>query len=263
MDAKYLSFCHDWFLDYTNRFRSLDPGLEKNIILKIGHTYRVCDNISRIAKSLGMEREDFALAEVLALFHDVGRFEQIEVFGSFNDRITVDHAKLGLKVLNRSGILSCLPKREKGLLCRAIWLHNKYEIPETESSDTILFSRLIRDADKLDILGIINEHFAERDLHPNSALDFGMKDEPGFSRDAVSDILQGKMVRIPSMKTMNDMLLMYLSWAFDIYFPVTLSCIEERGYLERLLSNLPGDPEILKVSDFIEANLARRKQIYL
>src|SRR5664280_1224018 len=165
MDAKYLSLCRDWFLDYTNRFQSLDPAVEKNIILKIGHTYRVCDNVSRIAKSLGMERCDLVMAEVLALFHDIGRFEQLKVFGSFNDRITVDHAKLGLKVLNNSRVLACLPRNERRLLCRSIWLHNKYEIPEKERLDTILFSRLIRDADKLDILGVINEHFECRDLH--------------------------------------------------------------------------------------------------
>ncbi len=156
-----------------------------------------------------------------------------------------------------------MPGSERRLLCRAIWLHNKYEIPEMERGDAVLFSRLIRDADKLDILGVINEHFKSRDLHPNKALDFGMKDEPGFSREAVSEILQGKMVRIPALRTMNDMRLMYLSWVFDIYFPVTLSCIEERGYLERMLSNLPADPEIFEVRNFIEAYLARRKQIYI
>jgi len=263
MDAKYVSLCRDWFLDYANRFQSLDPGVEKNIALKIGHTYRVCDNVCRIAKSLGMGRDDLALAEVLALFHDIGRFEQLKVFGSFDDRITVDHAKLGLKVLNSSGVFCDLARSERRLLCRAIWLHNKYEIPETERGDAVLFSRLIRDADKLDILGVINEHFECRDLHPNSALDFGMKDKPGFSREAVSEILQGKMVRIPVLETMNDMRLMYLSWVFDIYFPVTLSCIDGRGYLTRLLANLPVDPEIFKVRNFVEEYLARRKQIYI
>jgi len=38
--------------------------------------------------------------------------------------------------------------------------------------------------------------------------------QAGFSREAVSEILQGKMVRIPVLKTMNDMRLMYLSWVF-------------------------------------------------
>jgi putative nucleotidyltransferase with HDIG domain len=263
MDAKYVSLCRDWFRDYTESFRSLDPEIEKNIDLKIRHTYRVCDNVSRIAKSLGIEQGDLLLAEVLALFHDIGRFEQLKVFGSFNDRITVDHAKLGLKVLNSSGVFCDLARSERRLLCRAIWLHNKYEIPETERGDALLFSRLIRDADKMDILGVINEHFECRDLHPNSALDFGMLDKPGFSRQAVSEILQGKMVRIPVLETMNDMLLMYLSWVFDIYFPVTLSCIEERGYLARLLANLPDDREIFKVGNFIEEYLARRRQIHI
>ena len=263
MDAKYLSLCRDWFRDYSDSFRSLDPEVEKNIDLKIRHTYRVCDNVSRIAKSLGMKRDDLLLAEVLALFHDIGRFEQLKVFGSFNDRITVDHAKLGLKVLNSTGVFCDLARSERRLLCRAIWLHNKYEIPETERGDAFLFSRLIRDADKLDILGVINEHFECRALHPNSALDFGMKDKPGFSREAVSEILQGKMVKIPVLETMNDMLLMYLSWVFDIYFPVTLSCIDEKGYLTRLLSNLPDNQEILKVENFLEAYLTRRKQIYI
>jgi hypothetical protein len=263
MDAKYLSLCRDWFRDYSDSFRSSDPEIEKNIDLKIRHTYRACDNISRIGKSLGMEPDDLALAEVLALFHDIGRFEQLKVFGSFDDRITVDHARLGLKILTNSGVLEGLPRSERRLLYRAIWLHNKYEIPETERADTVLFCRLIRDADKLDILGVINEHFETRNLHPNSALDFGMKDEPGYAREAVSDILQGKMVRIPVLKTMNDMRLMYLSWAFDIYFPVTLSCIEERGYLDRLLHNLPANPEIFKVRNFINAYLSGRKQIYI
>jgi putative nucleotidyltransferase with HDIG domain len=263
MNAKYLSLCSDWFRDYSCSFRSLDPEIEKNIDLKIRHTYRVCDNVSRIAKSLGMERGDLLLAEVLALFHDIGRFEQLKVFGSFNDRITVDHAKLGLKVLNSSGVFCDLARSERRLLCRAIWLHNKYEIPETERGDAVLFSRLIRDADKLDILGVINEHFECRDLYPNSALDFGMLDKPGFSREAVSEILQGKMVTIPVLETMNDMLLMYLSWVFDIYFPATLSCIEERSYLARLLANLPNDPVIFKVRNFVEEYLARRRLIYI
>jgi len=263
MDAKYVSLCRDWFRDYSNSFRSLDPEIEKNIDLKIRHTFRVCNNVSRIAKSLGMEQEDLDLAEVLAIFHDIGRFEQLKVFGSFNDRITVDHAKLGLKVLNSSEVFCGFPKSERRLLCRAIWLHNKYEIPEKERSDAVLFSRLIRDADKLDILGVINEHFECRDLHPNSALDLGMKDKPGFSREAVSEILQGKMVRIPVLETMNDMRLMYLSWVFDIYFPVTLSCIDEKGYLTRLLSNLPDDPEIFKVRNFVEDYLAKRRQIHI
>jgi hypothetical protein len=47
----------------------------------------------------------------------MGRFEQLRNFGSYNnnDSITADHALLGLKVINRSGTLSSLSKRERSI----------------------------------------------------------------------------------------------------------------------------------------------------
>lgn len=261
--SDYLSSCHAWFNDYTRCFHSSDPKLEKNIDLKLKHTARVCDNISRIAKSLQLGQEDLALAEVLALLHDVGRFEQLKDYGSFDDRITTDHAALGLKVLNRAGILCSLPKNERRLIRRAIWLHNKYEIPETESPRCLLFSRLIRDADKLDILGLIVEHFETRSQNPNPALDFGLENCPGYSKEAILDILKGRMVKIAALKNQNDMRLMYLSWVFDIYFPVTLSCIEERGYLKKLVDCLPQDSEIVEAVDFIMDYLDWRGLVFI
>jgi hypothetical protein len=258
MDSKYLFFCHKWFEDYTCRFHCQDAEIEKNIILKLMHTYRVRENITMIAGSLGMKEEDVALLKALAILHDVGRFEQLWGFGSFNDNNTVDHAKLGLQVINRSGVLSCLPKRERNLIRKSIWHHNKYQIPVTEKTDVALFSKLIRDADKLDILGIIALHFETRGQHPNQALDFGLADELGLTEEVVSDILQGKMVRIAALKTLGDMRLMYSSWIFDINFPFTLGCIKERGYLERLLADLSMEPDIIPVRDFLQAYLEKR-----
>ncbi|MHB8118878.1 MAG: HD domain-containing protein [Methanothrix sp.] len=261
MNGKHLFFCHKWFEDYTSRFHCPDAEIETNIILKLAHTYRVCENITIIARSLGMKEEDLALAQALALFHDVGRFEQLRGFGSFNDSTTVDHALLGLKVINSSGVLSCLPKKERNLIRKSIWHHNKYQIPVTEKADVTLFSKLIRDADKLDILGIVAEHFETRDQHPNQALDFGLTDDLGLTEEAVSDILQGKMVRIAALKTLGDMRLMYSSWIFDINFPITLACVKERGYLERLQADLSLEPEIIPVRDFLQAYLEKRSRM--
>ena len=205
-----------------------------------------------------MKGEDLALAQALALFHDVGRFEQLRSFSSFNDSITVDHALLGLKVINSSGVLSSLPKRERNIIRKSIWHHNKYRIPISEKADVILFSRLIRDADKLDILGIVAEHFEKRDYHPNQAMDYGLTDELGLTEEAVADILKGKMVRIATLKTLGDMRLMYSSWIFDINFPASLARIKEKGYLERLLADLPIEPKIIQVKDFLQAYLEKR-----
>jgi len=261
MNGKDLSFCNKWFECYTSSVHCPDAEIKKNIDLKLRHTYRVCANITEIAGSLGMKKEDLAIAQALALFHDVGRFEQLWVFGSFNDSITVDHALLGLKIINRSGILSNLPKRDRNIIRKSIWHHNKYRVPISEKTEIALFSRLIRAADKLDILGIVALHFEKRDQHPNQALDLGLTDELGLTEEVVSDILQGKMVRIAALKTLGDMRLMYASWIFDINFPATLACIKERGYLERLLADLSLEPEIFLVRDFLQAYLEKRSLV--
>ncbi len=261
MDREYLFFCREWFEEYTSRVHCQDAETEANIMLKLGHTYRVCENIKAIAGSLGVTGDDLALAQVIALLHDVGRFEQLRGFGSFDDRMTLDHAMLGLKVINRAGVLCSLSKRERNLVRRSIWHHNKYRIPVTEKAEVAFFSKLIRDADKLDILGVVTEHFKTRDLHPNRALDFGMTDELVLSTEVVSDILQGKMVGVAVLKTLGDLRLLYLSWIFDINFPITFALIKEKGYLERLLVDLFMQPEIIPVKDFLQSYLEERRRM--
>ncbi|MDD2756306.1 MAG: HD domain-containing protein [Methanothrix sp.] len=258
MDREFLIFCRKWFEDYTSRIHCQDAEIEANIRLKLEHTYRVCENITIIALSQGVNREDLALAKAIALLHDVGRFEQLQGFGSFDDRKTLDHAMLGLKVINRSEILCSLPKRERNLIRKSIWHHNKYRIPVREKAEVAFFSKLIRDADKLDILRIITEHFERRDQHPNRALDLGLADEMELTKKVVSDFLQGKMVKISAMKTLGDRHLLYLGWVVDINFPITLDLMKEKGYLERLLADLSMEPEITQVRDYLQAYLEKR-----
>ncbi|MDD2834643.1 MAG: HD domain-containing protein [Methanothrix sp.] len=258
MDREYLIFCREWFEDYTSGVHCQDAEIEANIMLKLAHTYRVCQNMTAIAVSLGVNGEDLALAKAIALLHDVGRFEQLRGFGSYDDRMTFDHAMLGLKVINRAGVLFNLSKRERNLIRRSIWHHNKYTIPVTENAEVAFFSKMIRDADKLDILGVVADHFERRDQHPNRALDFGLADDLRLTQDAVSDIIQGKMVRINVLKTLGDLRLLYLSWIFDINFPITLDLMKEKGYLERLLADLSMEPEIIMVRDYLQAYLEKR-----
>ena len=66
--------------------------------LKIVHTYGVVEQSAAIAGRLGLSQEDKELAGIIALLHDIGRFEQLRRFDSFLPD-TMDHASYGVELL--------------------------------------------------------------------------------------------------------------------------------------------------------------------
>ena len=57
-----------------------------SIALKIRHTYEVVNKSEYIAEGLKLDKENIELAKIIALLHDLGRFEQIKKFKEFNDK---------------------------------------------------------------------------------------------------------------------------------------------------------------------------------
>ena len=71
---------------------------DDKIHLKIVHTYGVVDAAEDIARRMGLGEEDVQLAKVIGLLHDIGRFEQIKRFDSFEPG-TMEHAAYGAQLL--------------------------------------------------------------------------------------------------------------------------------------------------------------------
>ena len=70
------------FLNYAERYDT------KNVMIfhKIEHTFRVAELSERYADALGMGSEDAVWAWFFGLLHDIGRFEQVRRFGTFDVR---------------------------------------------------------------------------------------------------------------------------------------------------------------------------------
>ena len=60
----------------------------KDINLKIVHTYGVMERSEYIAKELKLNEEEIQLAKLIALLHDIGRFEQARKYNTFVDKIS-------------------------------------------------------------------------------------------------------------------------------------------------------------------------------
>lgn len=75
------------FKEYLKNYNINDGS----IALKIRHTYEVINKSEYIAIRLGLDKENIELAKIIALLHDIGRFEQIKKFDEFNDK-KIEHA---------------------------------------------------------------------------------------------------------------------------------------------------------------------------
>ncbi len=235
-----------WFPQYVQSFCLSDPALRQLIKLKEDHTLRVCKQILDIGRKLALSENDLRIAEVIALFHDIGRFEQIAHYQTFVDGKSEDHANLSVKVLQRENALVALDEKTKQLIMRAISNHNRLSIPENESPDCLFYSRLLRDADKLDILELFSTCFYVACEERSSIVQMDLPDLPGASQNVLDELEQGNKVSTRQLKCINDYKLFQMGWVYDINFQPTFQIIHGKGYLRMIRDALPVSEKIDK-----------------
>lgn len=128
------------------------------VLLKKNHILRVAKNCEDIARSLGLSQELIDLAYVIGIAHDIGRFEQVRLYDTFSDHASkMNHAEKSNEVLFEDGLIRKFIDTDKydHIIKTAVYNHNKNEIEAGLSEDELLFAKIIRDADKLDILYVI------------------------------------------------------------------------------------------------------------
>lgn len=247
-----------WFADYCRSFYTDNEEDNRNIRLKEEHTHRVCANMELLAESLSLGDADRFLAETVALFHDVGRFEQYRRFRTFKDSVSVNHAALGERVLAEERVLDPLPEEERRLVTRAIALHNVFRVPDNLDERSLLFLKLVRDADKLDIWRVFIDFFHAPEGDRASAAGLGFPDLPGCSPGVLATVAAGRMVQLSSLKCLNDFKLLQLSWIYDINFGTTLRLVRERGVLAQFSAMLPKDRAVVQVLQQVREYLERK-----
>jgi putative nucleotidyltransferase with HDIG domain len=241
-----------WFEDYVAGFYGDDKCVNANLKLKVEHSLRTCKEMVYLADELGLDDEQRRIAEVIALFHDIGRFEQFVKCRTFNDARSVDHCLLGLEVLQKTKVLEPVEAKERQLIEKAIEYHGRIELPSDLEPESLLFAKLIRDADKVDALRVVTEYYKEyRDNPEEFMLELEFPDEPGYSAEVVEGILRGRRIDYSKLRTWNDMKLCQLGWMYDVNFAATLKRIKKRGFLETIFEFLPDTRDMKKVREKI------------
>lgn len=241
---KSFSDYQNWFNDYTKNYFDNENGITKDYMqLKIDHTKNVIDVMIQICDSINLNEDEKEIAKVIALFHDVGRFFQIHKYKIDDDHLTENHALLSISELNDNKVLDDEDKELKDLILKAIMYHNIVRIPEDEKDDTvILFSKLIRDADKVDIYRVMIEDVYSKPEEDLKILYKQYSFEPKVSDIIYRNIMNGVEVERKDVKTMLDHIMLQLAWAInDINFKKSQELIRNNNYIETIFKIAKSD----------------------
>ena len=144
-----LEKCKKEFLKYTEKFDFEKEGIKRKQL----HSLRVMEECKKVAKALKLNKEEIELAELIGLLHDIGRFEQYNRENEQCNEMLLDHANLGVEILVKDDYIKKYidDKYYIPIILKAIKNHNKLKIEDDLNEEELLYAKIIRDADKLDI----------------------------------------------------------------------------------------------------------------
>jgi putative nucleotidyltransferase with HDIG domain len=248
-----------WFNNYVAGFYGDDEFVNANIKMKEEHTFGTCKEMAHLAEQLNLSENQRRIAEVIALFHDIGRFEQFIRYRTYNDPKSTNHCLLGLEVLRQKKVLEKAEKEERELIEKAIEYHGRKELPGDLDGQCLLFSKLIRDADKIDVLRVVTGYYKEHRDNPGQfVLELEFPDGPEYSNEVVEKVLHGQQIAYNELQTLNDMKLCLLGWVHDVNFAATLKRMMQLKLLHKLIDFLPKTHDIEQVKEKVFAYVDSR-----
>lgn len=263
-----LKEAHKWMDDYIKSFYTDDKDIMFGIEMKEKHTGYVTANARALAEHLQLSEHHVQLAELIGLMHDVGRFRQWQLYKTFVDAKSEDHAELGVKVIQELPFYNHMDEHDQSLLLFAVKNHNKKEIAATPSKEQLLFAKIIRDADKLDIFRVLSPYLAGNpDVSQQSeAVKKFVKGPTGeltqskqlFAPGFLESFVAGQQVDYSMIQTNEDRKLVRLMWVYDVYFSWTLQRIRDRGYIRDIIANLPQIEMVRKGADILNKYVAKK-----
>lgn len=237
-----------WVHDYIRGYDTEDTQVQTHMELKELHTAFVARHCRALAAYLGLSARQQALAEMIGLFHDIGRFQQFTLYRTFNDKISVNHALLGLEEIADLPLLKQLRVAEQEIFRFAIANHNTMAIAETRDAEQLLFAKIIRDADKLDIYRVLSPT-----LQPPEA-------DAVYSPYFAQCLLKGEQGDYGLIRTQEDRKLVRLLWIYNVYFGWTMREIDRCGYVEQIVALLPASEETRRGVARLKAYMAEKMQ---
>ena len=220
---------------FQEYLKDYDQNNDK-VRLKIVHTYGVVKQAEEVCRRRNLDQETTSLAKIIALLHDIGRFEQLKRFDSF-EPATMDHAAYGVQILFEEGMIRrFMPDHQWDEIIRtAIAKHSDFILEGISDPCTLFHARLIRDADKLDNFRVK----LEDDLITFMGLPGDKIGALEISPKVYEAVFRSSTILSADRITKMDYWVSYLVHIFDLNFKESMDIVAENNYIEKLVARIP------------------------
>lgn len=229
-----------------------------DIAYKYKHSYRVMALSKWLSEELKLDKKDIELATIIGLYHDIGRFEEDKRFDSFGVHRDFDHGDYGRDILLKERLVEKIQIEEKyySLIAKAVEMHNKYSIEKGLDEKTDLHCKIIRDADKIDILRSMGKGLMQK-KHFN----IEAKGED-LAEDVREEFYKNVQIRKRAVSKHSDAnkVLCALALVYDINYMPSLKFIKENKIIDALYNILKDKESFKEYFDHINEYIKRRME---
>ncbi|MCF7848408.1 MAG: HD domain-containing protein [Kiritimatiellales bacterium] len=239
MNPSQLQAIQAHFLEYSGEYIRRSGPMVGMMELKREHCANVAINCRTLANAMDWTADDANTAEALGYIHDVGRFPQLEEYGTFMDAKSIDHGARGYQAIMESDLLHGLEEERRQAVLNAVRYHNKKTLPANLPESHYPYLKLIRDADRLDIYRVVYEAIVNGTIadHPEIGLSLTLEGTP--NQAVIDTVERREPVTYSQLKCFADFLLLLISWTYQMNYPASLGIMRESQTIEKFSEYLP------------------------
>lgn len=217
--------------EFNNYVKNYDMDNE-NINRKVFHSHRVENIAGEIAKSLNLSNEDIKLAKIVGLLHDIARFEQYTRYQTFSDLKSIDHGDYGVEILKQNSFIRNFIDTDEydNIIFKAIKNHNKLKIEDGLTEKELLYSKIVKDADKLDIYYETITMFYN-DINSLENIETGI-----INNEQIASIQKKQLIIRKLKDNQMEEMIMILGFTFDLNFKYSYEIMYKEDYINKIIN---------------------------